>query len=71
MPGITARIKRFLKKYHLKVATIPLRTVENVQPSLKDKINKFDRRGFVYEIPCFDCIGINDDKLVNYLNHDA
>ena len=71
MPGITARMKRFLKKYQIKVATVPLRTMDNVQPSLKDKINKFDQRGFVYESPCFDCIGINDDKLVAHLNHDA
>ena len=39
------------------MATKPLRTVGNMLPSLKDKINKFDQCG-VYKIPCLDCIGV-------------
>ena len=56
--GITERLKRLSKNHQIKVATKPLRTVENMLPSLKDKINKFDQRGVVYKIPCLDCTGV-------------
>ena len=55
IPGITERLKRFLKNHQITVATKPLRTVGNMLPSLKDKINKFDQLGVVYKIPCLDC----------------
>ena len=42
IPGITERLKRFLKNHQIKVATKPLRTVGNMLPCSKDKINKFD-----------------------------
>ena len=42
IPGITERMKRLLKNHQIKVATKPLLTVENMPPSIKDKINKFD-----------------------------
>ena len=58
IPGITKRIKRRTKNHQIKVATKPLRTVENMLPSLKNKNNKFDQRGVVYKIPCFDCTGV-------------
>ena len=58
IPGITERLKRLLKNHQIKVATKPLRTVGNMLPSLKDKINKFDQRGVVYKIPCLDCTGV-------------
>ena len=58
IPGIIERLKRLLKNYQIKVATKPLRTVGNMLPSLKDKINKFDQRGVVYKIPCLDCTGV-------------
>ena len=40
------------------MATKPLRTVGNMLPILKDKINKFDQRGVVCKIPCLDCTGV-------------
>ena len=40
------------------MATKPLRTVGNMLPSLKDKINKFDQRVVVYKIPSLNCKGI-------------
>ena len=58
IPGITERLKRLLENHQNKVATKPLRTVGNMLPSLKDKINKFDRCGVVYKIPCLDCTGV-------------
>ena len=58
MPRITERLKRLLKNHQIKVATKPLRTVVNMLPSLKDKINKFDQRGVVYKVPCLDCTGV-------------
>ena len=58
IPGITERLKRLLKNHQIKVATKPLRTVGNMLPSLKDRINKFDQRGVVYKIPCLDCTGV-------------
>ena len=58
IPGITERLKRLLKNHQIKVATKPLRTVGNMLPSIKDKINKFDPRGVVYRIPCLDCSGV-------------
>ena len=42
IPGITERRKRLLKNHQIKVATKPLLTVENMPPSIKDKIKKFD-----------------------------
>ena len=59
IPGITDRIIRLLKNYQIKVATKPLRTVGNMLPSLKDKINTFDKRGLVYKIPCLDCASVS------------
>ena len=58
IPGIAKRLKRFLKNHQIKVATKPLRTVGNMLPSFKDKINKFDNLGVVYQIPCLDCTGV-------------
>ena len=58
IPGIIERLKRFLKNHEVKVATKPLRTVGNMLPSLKDKINKFDQCDVVYKNPCFDCTGV-------------
>ena len=58
IPEITERMKHLLKNYQIKVATKPLRTVENVLPSLKDKINKLHQRGVVYQIPRLDCTGV-------------
>ena len=58
IPGITERLKRLLKNHQIKVATKPLRTVGNMLPSLKYKINKFDQRGVVYKIPCLDCTDV-------------
>ena len=43
IPVITERLKRLLKNHQIKVAAKPLRTVGNMLPSLKDKINKFDQ----------------------------
>ena len=40
-------------------------------PSLKDKINKFDKRCDVYEIPCLDCTGVYIGKLVDRLKNAA
>ena len=62
IPGITERLKRLLKSYQIKVATKPLRTVGNMLPTLKDKINKFDQRGVVYKISCLDCTGVYIDE---------
>ena len=58
IPGITERLKRFLKNHQIKVATKPLSTVGNMLPSFEDKINKIDQRGVVYKIPCLDCTGV-------------
>ena len=58
IPGITERLKRFLKNHQIKVATKLLRNVGNMRPSLKDKTNKFDQRGVVYKIPSLDCTGV-------------
>ena len=52
IPGITERLKHLLKNHQIKVGTKPLRTVGNMLPSLKDKINKFDQRSAVYKILC-------------------
>ena len=41
------------------MATKPLHTVENMLPSLKDKINKFDHCRVEYRIPCLDCAGVD------------
>ena len=71
IPGITERLKRLLKNYQIKVATEPLRTVENMLPSLKDKINKFDQRDVVYKIPCLDAHEFILVRLVDHLKHDA
>ena len=51
-------MKRFLKNHQIKVAIKPLRTVGNMLPSLKDKINEFDQSGIAYQIPCLDCSGV-------------
>ena len=56
--GMTERLKRLLKNHQIKVATKPLRTVRNMLPSLKAKINKFDQRGAVYRIPYLDGTGV-------------
>ena len=58
MPGKTERLKSLWKNHQIKVATKPSRTVRNMLPSLKDKINKFDQRGVVYKIPCLDCTDV-------------
>ena len=58
IPGITERLKRLLKIHQIKVATKPLRTVGNMLPSLKNKINNFDQRVVVYKIPCLYCTGV-------------
>ena len=47
-----------LKYYQIKVATKSLRTVGNMLPSLKNKINKFDQRVVIYKIPCLNCINV-------------
>ena len=44
------------------MAAKPLRTVGNMLPSLKDKINKFDQCSVVYKIPCLDCTGVYIDE---------
>ena len=44
IPEITERLQRLLKNHQIKVATKPLRSVGNMLPSLKDRINKFDQR---------------------------
>ena len=58
IPGITERLKHLLKNHQIKVPTKPLRTVGNMLPSLKDKINEFDHCGVVYKIPCLDCTSV-------------
>ena len=71
IPGITERLKRLLKNHQIEVATKPLRTMGNMLPSLKDKINKFDQRGVVYKIPRLDCTGVCIGRLVDHLKQDA
>ena len=62
IPGKTERLKRVSKNHQIKVATKPLRNLGNMQPSLQDKINKFDQRSVVYKIPCLGCTGVYIDE---------
>ena len=53
------------------MATKPLRTVGNMLPSLKDKINKFDQRVVAYKIPSLDCKDIYIGETGRSLEYDA
>ena len=46
------------QNHQIKVEAKPLRTVGNMLPSLRDKINKFDQRSIAYQIPCLDCADV-------------
>ena len=51
-------MKHLLKNHQIKVAKKRPCIVEDMLPSLKDKINKFGQHCVVYTIPCFDFTGI-------------
>ena len=68
---MTERVRRHLKNHQIKVATKPLRSVENMLPYLKDNINKFDQGGVVYKITSLDCTDVYVVKLVDHSKHDT
>jgi hypothetical protein len=53
--GFTDKFKRILENYKIKVAIKPLRTVKDILPSQKDRLDPIKKTGVVYEIPCVDC----------------
>ena len=49
---------QYIHLYNLNMEFYIQHRVDQILPSLKDKINKFDQRGVVYKIPCLDCTGV-------------
>lgn len=53
--GLTEPLKRLLKPYDIQVTTKPLRTLEQIFPSVKDRPSPEDQTNVVYQITCSDC----------------
>ena len=53
--GLTEPLKRILKPYDIRVTTKPLRTLEQIFPSTKDRPPPEDQTNVVYQINCSDC----------------
>jgi hypothetical protein len=52
---VTEPLKRILKPYDIRVTTKPLRTLEQIFPSTKDRPPPEDQTNVVYQINCSDC----------------
>ena len=53
--GLTEHLKRLLKHYEIKVISKPLRTLNQMLPSPKDRPSKEKQTNVVYQINCADC----------------
>ena len=53
--GTTDKLSRILRKHNIFTAFKPHRTFRNILVHPKDKINKEERCGVVYGIPCRNC----------------
>ena len=53
--GLTKPLKRLLKPYGIRVTTEPLRTLEQMLPSPKDRPPLEEQTNVVYQINCADC----------------
>ena len=54
--GLTEPLKRILKPYDIRVTTKPLRTLEQIFPSTKDRPPPEDPTNVVYQINCSDTV---------------
>ena len=53
--GTSEPIKRILGKYNVKTALKPYKTLGQIFPKPKDKLEKEQMKGAIYSIPCRDC----------------
>ena len=53
--GLSEKITRILKSFDVQVCTKPLKTIKDILPSTKDRIESTRRQGAIYQIPCQDC----------------
>ncbi len=53
--GLTEPLERILKHHDIRVATKPLRTIQQLFPSPKDKPPPENQINVVYKINCSDC----------------
>ena len=53
--GLTEPLKRLLKHYDIKVISKPLRTLNQMLPSPKDRPSEEKQMNVVYQINCADC----------------
>ena len=58
IPGLTENIKHILENEQIRVTTKPMKTIKDVLPKQKDKLDSNLRRGAVYKIPCKNCDGV-------------
>ena len=53
--GLSKKITRILKSFDVQVCTKPLKTIKDILPSTKDRIEPTRRQGGIYQIPSQDC----------------
>ena len=55
IPGTSERLSRIFRKYDIKVAHKPSKTIKNKICHLKDKRKNLDKAGVVYQVDCNQC----------------
>ena len=53
--GTLKKVKRIINESDVKVAMRPVRTIDQIFPSLKDPNNLEEKSCVVYNVPCSDC----------------